>query len=121
MRPSRPAPRLPHALVAGEVGYLICNIKDIKNIHIGDTVSVPGDNAAPALPGYRPPQRMVYCGLYPSDGENFEELRDSLGKLAINDPSFEFTPETSEALGFGFRCDLAPDTRILALILSPVR
>ncbi|HTQ39812.1 MAG TPA: translation elongation factor 4 [Pirellulales bacterium] len=91
-------------LVAGEVGYLICNIKDIKDIHIGDTVTVPGDNAAPALPGYRPPQRMVYCGLYPSDGENFEELRDALGKLAINDPSFEFTPETSEALGFGFRC-----------------
>ena len=70
----------------------------------GDTVSVPGDNAAAPLPGYRAPQRMVYCGLYPSDGENFEELRDSLGKLAINDPSFEFTPETSEALGFGFRC-----------------
>ncbi len=91
-------------LVAGEVGYLICNIKDIKDIHIGDTVTVPGDNAAPALPGYRPPQRMVYCGLYPSDGQNFEELRDALGKLAINDPSFEFTPETSEALGFGFRC-----------------
>lgn len=91
-------------LVAGEVGYLICNIKNIKDIHIGDTVTVPGDNAAPALPGYRPPQRMVYCGLYPSDGENFEELRDALGKLAINDPSFEFSPETSEALGFGFRC-----------------
>jgi GTP-binding protein LepA len=91
-------------LVAGEVGYLICNIKDIKDIHIGDTVTVPGDNAAPALEGYRPPQRMVYCGLYPSDGENFEELRDALGKLVINDPSFEFSPETSEALGFGFRC-----------------
>jgi GTP-binding protein LepA len=91
-------------LVAGEVGYLICNIKDIKDIHIGDTVTVPGDKPASALPGYRAPQRMVYCGLYPSDGENFEELRDALGKLAINDPSFEFTPETSEALGFGFRC-----------------
>jgi GTP-binding protein LepA len=91
-------------LVAGEVGYLICNVKDIKDIHIGDTVTIPGDHAAPALAGYRPPQRMVYCGLYPSDGENFEELRDALGKLAINDPSFEFTPETSEALGFGFRC-----------------
>jgi GTP-binding protein LepA len=91
-------------LVAGEVGYLICNIKDIKDIHIGDTVTVPGDEAATALPGYRAPQRMVYCGLYPSDGENFEELRDALTKLSINDPSFEFTPETSEALGFGFRC-----------------
>ena len=91
-------------LVAGEVGYLICNIKEIKDVHIGDTVTVPGDDAAAALPGYRPPQRMVYCGLYPSDGENFEELRDALTKLSINDPSFEFTPETSEALGFGFRC-----------------
>jgi GTP-binding protein LepA len=67
-------------------------------------VTVPGEKGAPALPGYRPPQRMVYCGLYPSDGENFEELRDSLTKLSINDPSFEFAPETSDALGFGFRC-----------------
>jgi GTP-binding protein LepA len=56
------------------------------------------------LPGYRAPQRMVYCGLYPSDGQDFEELRDALTKLSINDPSFEFEPETSDALGFGFRC-----------------
>ncbi len=76
----------------------------MSEVHIGDTVTVPGDNAAPALPGYRPPQRMVYCGLYPSDGQNFEELRDALTKLSINDPSFEFEPETSDALGFGFRC-----------------
>ncbi len=67
-------------------------------------MTVPGDNAAPALPGYRAPKRMVYCGLYPSDGQDFEELRDALDKLAINDPSFEFEPETSDALGFGFRC-----------------
>jgi GTP-binding protein LepA len=91
-------------LQAGEVGYLICNIKSLTDVHIGDTVSVPGDHPAPALTGYRPPQRMVYCGLYPSDGQNFEELRDALTKLSINDPSFEFTPETSDALGFGFRC-----------------
>ncbi|HEX3997789.1 MAG TPA: translation elongation factor 4 [Pirellulales bacterium] len=91
-------------LQAGQVGYLICNIKSLGDVHIGDTVSVPGDHAAVALPGYRPPQRMVYCGLYPSDGQNFEELRDALTKLSINDPSFEFTPETSDALGFGFRC-----------------
>jgi GTP-binding protein LepA len=91
-------------LVAGQVGYLVCNIKDVKDVHVGDTVTVPGDEAAPALAGYKPPQRMVYCGLYPSDGENFEELRDALEKLAINDPSFEYTPESSEALGFGFRC-----------------
>ena len=78
--------------------------RSVKQVHIGDTVTVPGDQAAAALPGYKPPQRMVYCGLYPSEGENFEELRDALEKLAINDPSFEYQPESSEALGFGFRC-----------------
>ncbi len=91
-------------LQAGQVGYLICNIKSLNQVHVGDTVSVPGDQAAKPLPGYRPPKRMVYCGLYPSDGQEFEELRDALEKLAINDPSFEFEPETSDALGFGFRC-----------------
>jgi GTP-binding protein LepA len=91
-------------LTAGEVGYLICNIKSLAHIHIGDTVTIPGDNCAEALPGYEEPKRMVYCGLYPSDGQDFTELRDALEKLAINDPSFEFEPETSEALGFGFRC-----------------
>jgi len=91
-------------LQAGQVGYLICNIKSLGQVHVGDTVSVPGDDAAEPLEGYRPPQRMVYCGLYPSDGQDFEELRDALTKLSINDPSFEFEPETSDALGFGFRC-----------------
>jgi GTP-binding protein LepA len=91
-------------LAAGQVGYLICNIKSMDSVHIGDTVSVPGNQAAAALPGYREPQRMVYCGLYPSDGQEFVELRDALTRLSINDPSFEFQPETSEALGFGFRC-----------------
>ncbi len=91
-------------LQAGQVGYLICNIKSLGQVHVGDTVTVPGDEAAEALAGYRAPQRMVYCGLYPSDGQDFEELRDALTKLSINDPSFEFEPETSDALGFGFRC-----------------
>ncbi|HEY2893186.1 MAG TPA: translation elongation factor 4 [Pirellulales bacterium] len=91
-------------LQAGQVGYLICNIKALGQVHVGDTVSVPGENAAEPLSGYRAPQRMVYCGLYPSDGQDFEELRDALTKLSINDPSFEFEPETSDALGFGFRC-----------------
>ena len=93
-------------LAAGQVGYLVCNIKDVEQVHIGDTISVPGKDTAEALSGYKPPQRMVYCGLYPSEGENFEELRESLERLAINDPSFEFQPESSEALGFGFRCCL---------------
>lgn len=91
-------------LAAGQVGYLVCNIKDVEHVHIGDTLTVPGKEGATAVAGYKPPQRMVYCGLYPSEGENFEELRESLERLAINDPSFEFQPESSEALGFGFRC-----------------
>ncbi len=91
-------------LRAGQVGYLICNIKSLGDVHIGDTVSIAGEGAAPPLPGYARPKRMVYCGLFPSDGQNFSELRDALERLAVNDPSFEFEPETSEALGFGFRC-----------------
>jgi len=91
-------------LHAGQVGYLICNIKSLDEVKIGETISVPGDRAAAALPGYREPKRMVYCGLYPSDGQDFSDLRDALTKLAVNDPSFEFQPESSDALGFGFRC-----------------
>ena len=67
-------------LQAGQVGYLICNIKALGHVHVGDTVSTPGEQAADPLPGYRVPQRMVYCGLYPSEGESFEELRDALGE-----------------------------------------
>ena len=91
-------------LTAGQVGYLICNIKSLGHVHVGDTISIVGDNPAEILPGYEEPKRMVFCGLYPSDGQDFKQLRDALDKLAINDPSFEFEPETSDALGFGFRC-----------------
>lgn len=91
-------------LAAGQVGYLICNIKSLGHVHVGDTISVVGENPAEILPGYEEPKRMVFCGLYPSDGQDFKQLRDALDKLAINDPSFEFAPETSDALGFGFRC-----------------
>ncbi len=96
----RPIP----SLQAGQVGYLICNIKSLKDVHIGDTVIETGPNASEPLEGYAQPKQMVYCGLYPSDGQDFSELRDALEKLSINDPSFEFAPETSDALGFGFRC-----------------
>ncbi|MGD9646657.1 MAG: translation elongation factor 4 [Pirellulales bacterium] len=99
-----PQRRACEQLRAGQVGYLICNIKAVNQVHIGDTVTIPGEGAAPALPGYQEPKRMVYCGLYPAEGQDFDELRDALTKLAINDPSFEFEPETSDALGFGFRC-----------------
>ena len=91
-------------LSAGQVGYLVCNIKSLGNIHIGDTITVTGDEPAEALEGYEQPKRMVFCGLYPSDGQDFKQLRDALDKLAINDPSFVYEPETSDALGFGFRC-----------------
>jgi GTP-binding protein LepA len=91
-------------LIAGQVGYLICNIKSISDVHIGDTVTIPGDIKAKPLPGYQEPKRMVFCGLYPAEGQDFEELREALNRLSINDPSFEFEPETSDALGFGFRC-----------------
>ena len=91
-------------LSAGQVGYLICNIKSLDDVNIGDTVSIPGPEGAEPLKGYQEPKRMVYCGLYPSDGQDFSELREALAKLAINDPSFDFEPESSDALGFGFRC-----------------
>ncbi len=91
-------------LTAGQVGYLICNIKSLGHVHVGDTISIVGDNPAEILPGYEEPKRMVFCGLYPSDGQDFKQLRDALDKLAMNDPSFEFAAETSDALGFGFRC-----------------
>jgi len=91
-------------LSAGQVGYVICNIKALGNVHIGDTVTISDGDPAIALEGYQEPKRMVFCGLYPSDGQDFEQLREALDKLSINDPSFEFEPESSDALGFGFRC-----------------
>ncbi|MEO0531330.1 MAG: translation elongation factor 4, partial [Planctomycetota bacterium] len=91
-------------LSAGQVGYLVCNIKSLGQVHIGDTVSTAQGEPAEPLPGYSEPKRMVFCGLYPSDGQDFENLREALGKLQVNDPSFVFEPETSDALGFGFRC-----------------
>jgi GTP-binding protein LepA len=91
-------------LQAGQVGYLIGNIKSVGDVHIGDTVTTAAEPRAAALPGYQEPKRMVFCGLYPAEGQDFDELREALTRLSINDPSFEFEPETSDALGFGFRC-----------------
>jgi GTP-binding protein LepA len=91
------------SLETGEVGYLICNIKNLADVRIGDTVRPVGNTAAP-LPGYREPQHVVFCGLYPTQPNDFENLRKALEKLHLNDCSFRFEPETSEALGFGFRC-----------------
>jgi GTP-binding protein LepA len=91
-------------LGAGEVGYLIAGIKDVGEARSGETVTTAARGATEALPGYRDPKPMVFSGLYPVDGDDFEDLRDSLQKLKLNDASVTYTPETSGALGFGFRC-----------------
>ena len=91
-------------LVAGEVGFLIPGLKDIKDTKIGDTVTSEEKPISTALPGYKDAKPMVFCGLYPVDNSQFDFLRDSLEKLHLNDSSFVYEPETSKALGFGFRC-----------------
>jgi GTP-binding protein LepA len=88
----------------GEVGYLITGVKEIDRIRVGDTISHFGKAEAEALPGYAEPKPMVFSGLFPSDGEDLEKLREALDKLRLNDASLVFEPETSRALGFGFRC-----------------
>ena len=88
----------------GEVGYLIAGIKDVAEARSGETVTLSSRPASEPLPGYRDPKPMVFCGLYPIDGDEFENLRESLEKLKLNDASITYEPETSGALGFGFRC-----------------
>ncbi|TML19957.1 MAG: elongation factor 4, partial [Actinobacteria bacterium] len=97
--------RLPVAsLGPGEVGYLIAGIKNVGHARSGETVTTSARSAIEPLPGYREPKPMVFSGLYPVDGDEFADLRDALDKLSLNDSSFTFQPETSTALGFGFRC-----------------
>jgi len=92
------------SLGPGETGYLIAGIKDVAEARSGETVTETARPAAEPLAGYRDPKPMVFCGLYPVDGDQFSDLRDSLEKLRLNDASFTYEPETSGALGFGFRC-----------------
>ena len=92
------------SLEAGEVGYIAAAIKDITDATVGDTVTLKDDPAEEPLPGYKSVQPMVFCGIYPVDGADYENLRDALFKLKLNDASLTFEPETSQALGFGFRC-----------------
>ena len=92
------------SLGPGEVGYLIAGIKDVGEARSGETVTEASRSAAAPLDGYQDPKPMVFCGLYPVDGDEFEDLRESLEKLRLNDSSFTYEPETSGALGFGFRC-----------------
>ena len=91
-------------LAAGEVGWFTASIKNVKDTRVGDTITGVERPADEALPGYRPAQPMVYCGIYTEDGSKYPDLRDALEKLQLNDASLSFEPESSVALGFGFRC-----------------
>lgn len=88
----------------GQVGYVLTGVKELSRVTVGDTVTMAQRPADKALPGYQKPKQMVFCGMYPLDATGFESLRDELQKLSLNDSSFSFQPETSDALGFGFRC-----------------
>ena len=98
-----PVPTPVAALGPGEVGYLIAGIKDVGQARVGETVTLAANPAEP-LPGYLDPKPMVFCGLYPVDGDEYSDLREALERLRLNDSSFTYEPETSGALGFGFRC-----------------
>lgn len=92
------------SLKAGEIGFFTASIKQVADCKIGDTITDEKNPCSEVLPGFKPNLPVVFCGLYPIDASDFEDLRDSLAKLRLNDASFEFEPETSSALGFGFRC-----------------
>ena len=92
------------SLKTGEVGYMAASIKNISDIHVGDTITLVNNPCSLALPGYKPMQQVVFTGLYPTETNKYNDLRDALEKLKLNDASLTFEPETSEALGFGFRC-----------------
>jgi len=92
------------SLMPGDVGYVAASIKDVKNCRVGDTITDKNNPTDEPLPGYRKVTSMVYCGVYPAEGEKYEDIRDALEKLQVNDAALVFEPETSAALGFGFRC-----------------
>lgn len=92
------------SLEAGEVGYIAASIKTVSDLHVGDTITTVENPADDPLPGYKKANSMVYCGLYPVDGGDYERLKDALEKLKLNDAALFYEPETSAALGFGFRC-----------------
>jgi GTP-binding protein LepA len=99
-----PEPKVSVGLGVGEVGYLITGVKDVRQSKVGDTVTSERNGAKEALAGYREPKPMVYSGLYPMDGSDYPDLREALDKLQLNDAALDYEPETSVALGFGFRC-----------------
>lgn len=99
-----PTPKAVDRLEAGEVGFLAASIKNVKDTRVGDTITAAANRAEKPLPGYRKATPMVYCGLFPVDNADYEDLRDALERLQLNDASLVFEPENSAALGFGFRC-----------------
>lgn len=99
-----PGPVATEVLRAGEVGYICGSIKQVSDARVGDTITLDNDPTEEMLPGYKKAQSMVYCGIYPAEGEKYENVKDALEKLQVNDAAFNFEPETSTALGFGFRC-----------------
>ena len=99
-----PKQQIKEYLTAGEVGYICGSIKSISDIKVGDTITLENNPATEKLPGYKPMKPMVFCGLYPVESNRYTDLREALEKLKLNDAALEFIPETSEALGFGFRC-----------------
>ena len=99
-----PGPVECRSLRAGEVGYICASIKQVADARVGDTITIDDDPTEEPLPGYKKVQPMVYCGIYPAEGEKYENVKDALEKLQVNDAAFHFEPETSTALGFGFRC-----------------
>ena len=100
----RPDMKPCESLGPGQVGYVITGVKEVRHIHVGDTLTHANRPTLTPLTGYKEPQQMVYCGMYPIDTTGFEHLREELERLSLNDASFSFSPETSDALGFGFRC-----------------
>ena len=99
-----PGPVECRSLRAGEVGYICASIKQVADARVGDTITLDADPADEPLPGYKKVQSMVYCGIYPAEGEKYENVKDALEKLQVNDAAFHFEAETSTALGYGFRC-----------------
>jgi len=99
-----PRPRQVERIGTGEVGYIVAAIKDLHDVRVGDTVTDAQTPAAEPLPGYKPVQQMVFCDFYPGGTTQYEDLRDAMDRLQLNDSSFTYQPESSDALGFGFRC-----------------
>jgi len=99
-----PMPVETKELAAGEVGFISASIKQVADARVGDTITLTSSPAKEPLKGYKQAQAMVFCGVYPAEGEKYENVKDAIEKLQVNDAAFQFEPETSTALGYGFRC-----------------